>query len=353
MKKVKVLIVDDSVVFRSQIRQALEEIDWIEVVGVASQGRIALDKLKMSQTDLLILDLEMPEMNGIETLKELKKQTAPPKVIVFSSVSVSGAETTLEALSLGATDFVTKPKSFETDLNSSTQEKKSPKKILQDLLIPKIENFFMHNQPTFEHPRKEKKFEWKNFIAKAVVIGCSTGGPTVLESLFTNFKGPLPFPIFIVQHMPPIFTASLAERLQKISGIRTKEAQNNEVIEINTIYVAPGNFHMQIVEVNGQRKIVLNQNEQENSVRPAVDPLFRTAAQIYKSNCMGIILTGMGKDGLAGTKALRRAGNPVLIQSKETCVVFGMPGALYDESEYDEMSSPEGIKKILQSLLVG
>lgn len=357
MNKVKVLIVDDSVVFRSQIRTALEEYPWIEVVGVASNGRLALEKLKQSPIDLMTLDLEMPEMNGIETLTELNKLNSSTKVIVFSSTSVRGADTTLNALNMRASDFVAKPQNFEAEMNSldKSTERKTPKQVLQNLLIPKIENLFMQNQIVEKQLTKissieKKPYNWKNFIPKAIVLGCSTGGPSALEKIFLDFKGPIPCPIFIVQHMPPVFTASLADRIQRISGIPTTEAKHNEIIESNHIYVAPGNYHMELIESLGVRKIILNQNEQENSVRPAVDPLFRTAVNLYKSNCMGIILTGMGKDGYLGVKALRKAGNPVLIQNKESCVVFGMPGALFDDGEYDDIDNLEGIRQKIKTV---
>ncbi len=349
MAKVKVLIVDDSLVFRSQIRNALVEIPWIEVVGVASNGKIALEKLKNTQVDLMTLDLEMPEMNGIETLKQLNALNSSTKVIVFSSMSLQGAGTTLEALKIRASDFVAKPN--ENELQGTTTDK-NPKTVLQKLLVPKIENLFMDKDLVQISSEKIKKYNWNSFIPKAIVIGCSTGGPTALEKIFDQFKGPIPCPIFIVQHMPPIFTQSLAARIQKISGITTTEAIDNEVVESNHIYIAPGNFHMELIEVNGVRKISLNQNELENSVRPAVDPLFRTAAKVYKNNCMGLVLTGMGKDGLLGAKILRKLGNPILIQDKESSVVFGMPGALFIDSEFDEMQNLEGIRKILYQVFL-
>ncbi len=337
MKKVKVLIVDDSVVFRSQIRAALEAVDWIEVVGVAANGRIALDKIKQQNVDLLILDLEMPEMNGIQTLQELKNQTIQLKTIVFSSVSNRGAQITLDALSLGASDFVPKPD------GSGINHSGDPAQLLRELLLPKIEPLFKDLAVIGSGAKQISNFNWNQFSPKAIVIGCSTGGPTALETIFSKLKGPFLLPVLIVQHMPPVFTASLVARLSKICGVPGAEAVDGEMVLANKLYMAPGDFHMQVVMATDGLRVRLNQGPQECSVRPAVDQLFRSAAQVYRKECLGIVLTGMGKDGLVGGQLLRQQGNPIVIQERKSCVVFGMPGALYDASAYDDIQDLNSI----------
>jgi two-component system chemotaxis response regulator CheB len=187
---------------------------------------------------------------------------------------------------------------------------------------------------------------------KIIVIGSSTGGPTVLESIFSRITGPLRCPILIAQHMPPVFTASLAERIQKVSGIPTYEAKHNQVIDPGSIYVAPGNFHMRIKNENGVLITALDQGPLENSVRPAVDPLFQSAANLYGSGCLGIVLTGMGADGKLGAERIKETGGAVLIQSEESCVVFGMPGAVMAVGAYDQILSPDQIVEILRDKAV-
>ncbi len=344
MEKIRVLVVDDSVVFRSQLRSALEGVDWIDLVGVASNGRLAIEKLKSVEVDLVTLDLEMPEMNGIETLKEIRRLGLKTKVIVFSSLSKKGAQITLDALELGAIDFVTKPDGSLL----VTESLASPAILLRELLAPKIKELFKVPEVVKPRPVQSSSFSFRDFKPKVIVIGCSTGGPTALEKIFSGLRGPFSCPVLIVQHMPPIFTASLATRIGNLCGVPAAEGEDGEPICENRIYMAPGGYHMQIAK--GLR-IKLNQNEQENSVRPAVDPLFRTAAIEYPTGCLGIILTGMGRDGLAGCLALRAAKHPVIIQNRESCVVFGMPGAVYEASAYDSIQDLEQITQTLQNSL--
>jgi two-component system, chemotaxis family, protein-glutamate methylesterase/glutaminase len=346
MNTVKVLIVDDSVVFRSQIRAALDATSWIQVVGASANGRLALEKLKSNPVDLIILDLEMPEMNGIETLKELKILGLKTKVIVFSAISKRGAQITLEALDLGATDFVTKP---DGTLNSGNSIGASD--TLRNLLLPKIEGLFQTQMVAAKSEKRKLVRPLANLKPNAILIGSSTGGPTALEKIFSGLKGPFACPVLIVQHMPPVFTASLAQRISKLCGVPAGEGVDGEKVENNRIYIAPGNFHMQVIEKDGAPHISLNQQEQECSVRPAVDQLFRTAAKTYPLNCVAFVLTGMGKDGFEGALKLRESGNPIIIQNKESCVVFGMPGALFEASAYDDIQDLEEITATLKGFL--
>lgn len=340
LSKIKVLIVDDSVVFRTQIRSALESTEGVEVLGVAANGKIALEKMKVSIPDLMILDLEMPELNGIETLKEMKSLGLRTKVIVFSAVSQKGAQNTLDALNLGAVDFIPKPNGE----NNNT---------IQDLLIPKIQSLFelLPKESGHTSPLKLGSYNWRSFKPEAILIGSSTGGPNALEKIFSQLQGPFQCPVFITQHMPPVFTASLATRISKLCHVPAEEGKDGEVVTPNKIYIAPGNFHMQLQKKLGLIRISLNQQDPENSVRPAVDQMFRSAASIYSGTCLGLVLTGMGKDGLSGVQNLKQSNNPIVIQDKESCIVFGMPGAIFEAGLYDSIQNIEGITAILRQYL--
>lgn len=351
MKKVRTLIADDSVVYRSQIRAALSDLEGIEVVGAAPNGKLALEKLQQMQVDLLILDLEMPEMDGIQTLKEIALRKLVCKVLVFSSTSKRGAEGTLEALKLGASDFITKPGHSE---DGSIASESNPSLKIRSVLEPKIRAIFSELETLKEVKTPASvtqtypKLIWDLFNPKIIVIGSSTGGPTVLEHIFSQLAPPLRCPILIVQHMPPIFTAALAERLKKMSGISIQEATHGTVVDPNTVYIAPGDYHMSLSGNLDRTTILLNQGPLINSVRPAVDPLFESAASIFKNKCLGIVLTGMGCDGKVGSEKIKEAGGGVLIQSEKSCVVFGMPGAVMASGAYDKVLDPKEIIVMLQ-----
>lgn len=345
MAKIKVLIVDDSIVYRSQIKAALESMAEVEVAGSASNGKIALEKLTQVPVDLLILDLEMPEMNGIQTLSEINKRGIKVKTLVFSSISKRGSEITMDALKLGASDFVTKPGPGEIAGSN-------PAEAIKGLLAPKIRALFL-KMLELENKKQEivspyPKLIWDLISPQVVVIGSSTGGPTALEKLFSNLRGPLNCPILITQHMPPIFTATLAERLAKLSGIEVCEASHGMKVEKNKVYVAPGDYHMRLKGNIGQVEISLDQSEKIHAVRPAVDPLFISAAQIFKDRCLGVVLTGMGYDGRDGCVEIKKNHGAVVIQSEESCVVFGMPGAVKSVGAYDKIEPLEKIIEIIQ-----
>lgn len=354
-RKIKVLIVDDSVVYRSQLRNAISTLDYCEVVAVASNGKMAIERLSQSAIDLMILDLEMPEMNGLETLQEISKRGYSVKVLLFSSHSKRGAEITMDALRAGASDFVPKP---GAEFHGADVGSDPAKKIL-DLIKPKIEALFgdLQGTATQAQPRFEQspsagqaypKILWETVRPKVVVIGSSTGGPTALEKLFSEVSGPISAPVLIAQHMPPIFTATLAERLKKLLGIEVHEGRHGELIQPNHVYVAPGDFHMTLVKTPAGVAISLDQGPHENFVRPAVDPLFRTAAEIYGVGCLAVILTGMGSDGKNGCVAVKDRGGAVMIQDKESCVVFGMPGAVHAIGAYDLMGDTSALATVLR-----
>lgn len=356
MSVIKVLIADDSVVYRSQIKGAFADIAGTEVVGTSSNGRLALQRLQQGHVDLLILDLEMPELDGLGTLRELVQlqQKISCKVLVFSSQSKRGAEITLEALRLGASEFVTKPSAL-VSLDETDSKNLTPSQKIKNILEPKVRALFPQLQSaevspgkTLTHQNSYVRVIWDLFTPEMVVIGSSTGGPTVLEKIFSDIAPPLRCPVLIAQHMPPVFTASLAERLAKLSGIAVVEASHETPIIANTVYIAPGDFHLRLGGASSEPKMFLDQGPLIHSVRPAVDPLFESAAAIFKNKCLGIVLTGMGADGKVGAERIKEFGGAVIIQDESSCVVFGMPGAVQSSGAYDKIMTPTEIARFLQ-----
>lgn len=351
---IRVLVVDDSIVFRSQITASLKDIPGVEVVGSAPNGRIALQKIEQSSVDLITLDMEMPELNGIDTLKELRAKGHKTKVIVFSSQTTRGAEKALEALREGADDVVAKPEGDGLNFESALDA-------IKESLVPKILQFINKGSDSSKSESRLpsiKSFpniisetyraDLETFIPNAIVIASSTGGPNALDVIFGKFKGAnFRKPIFIVQHMPPVFTEILAKRLAEISGLNVLEAKDGELVSPGHVRICLGDFHMKLIKTDSLIKIHLNKDPQRNSVRPAADFLFESAADIYQKKCLGIVLTGMGEDGAQGAQALRKLGGAVMIQNKESCVVFGMPGAVYAANDYDGIGDLEKISKLI------
>ncbi len=348
-KKIKVLIVDDSVLFRTQLQKALGQIQDLEVVGTAKNGKIALEKIKELSPELCILDIEMPEMDGLTTLKNIKTLGYKTKVIMFSSHSLDGAEKTLDAMTVGAIDFLAKP--------SLSNINADPSELIKNTVMPKIKSIFkigdyqaLDPVPVSKIKLPKIDFNWSTFNPEILVIASSTGGPNALIEFFTELKVDVPFPIVIAQHMPPLFTASLAERLGRLSNKDAAEAKNGEILKANQIYVVPGDYHLVLTGTKAETIVLLNQGPHRNFVRPCADFLFESAANIYKSNVLSVVLTGMGRDGCDGALAVKEKNGAVLIQSQETCAVFGMPGAVYNTNQYDFIDSPRNIAKKVESI---
>ena len=326
MPKARVLIVDDSTVIRRLLSDALAEDPEIEVVATAANGRIALAKLDQVNPDVVTLDIEMPEMDGLETLVELRKTHPQLPVIMFSTLTQRGAVATLDALSRGASDYVTKP----ANVGSVTAAKQSVK----DDLIPKIKALCRVDRPRPAAPPVQRlpvaaRATPSTRTPPAIIaIGVSTGGPNALTEIFRHLPGDLPVPIVIVQHMPPLFTKYLAERLSHVAAMPVHEARAGEKREPGHAWLAPGDFHLAVERTPAGVVTRLHQAPPENSCRPAVDVLFRSVAEIYGAGALGLILTGMGYDGLRGCEAIAAAGGRVLAQDEATSVVWGMPGAV-------------------------
>lgn len=329
---IKLLIVDDSAFMRRIISDIVDEIEGIEVIGIARNGLEALEKIPKLKPDLITLDIEMPKLNGIETLKRIKEFYEIP-VIMLSSLT--GTDVTIEALQVGAFDFIEKPVDLKSNLNNFKEEFEG-----------KIRSIFASKD--IKRVKKVQIGDCKDCNdIKAVVIAASTGGPKALVSLISKLPARIRVPIFIVQHMPKGFTASLANRMNNESKVKVVEAQEGMPIESNTVYLAPGDFHMTL----DNRKISINSAHKLHGVRPAADYLFKSAAEIYKENLLGIVLTGMGKDGTDGMARIKECGGYNIAQSEESCVVYGMPGSAVSKGVVDEILDLEEISLRLNKLI--
>ena len=328
MPKIRVLIVDDAVVVRRIVSDVLTADPELEVVGTAANGRIALAKITQVNPDVITLDVEMPEMDGLETLAAIRKQYPRLPVIMFSTLTQRGAATTLDALSLGATDYVTKP----ANVGSVAAAQQS----LREQLIPKIKVFCGKAERCAPTPLKVSETVPRSLpplrtaraggVVDVVAIGVSTGGPNALAELVPALPADFPVPIVIVQHMPPVFTRLLAERLGSQSSLQINEATHGEEVRAGHVYVAPGNYHMIVKREGPVIRVQTNQESPENSCRPAVDVLFRSVADVYGAGSFGVVLTGMGQDGLRGCARIREAGGQNIAQDEASSVVWGMPG---------------------------
>ncbi len=332
-EQIRVLVVDDSVVIRRLVTHALEEDAEIAVVGTASNGSIALQRIPQYNPDVLTLDIEMPEMDGLETLRRLRRDYPQLRVIMFSTLTERGAAVTLEALTLGASDYVTKA-SNEGSLDRSMAR-------LREELIPKIKQFFIlpgrtrpatTPEPAQVHgsllSRSKPVSQSTCVRPKVVAIGVSTGGPTALGTILPQLPAEFPLPILLVQHMPPLFTRFLAERLCTSCRLPVKEATQGDPVAAGKILIAPGDFHMKVAANGAEARVFLDQSPPQNSCRPSVDALFSSIGETYGGAVIAVILTGMGQDGLRGAEILKTQGASILAQDEASSVVWGMPGAV-------------------------
>jgi two-component system chemotaxis response regulator CheB len=322
---IRVLIVDDSVVVRGVISSLLGADPDLEVAGTAADGRIALEKLSRTKPDVVLLDIEMPVMNGFETLKELRKRNPRLPIIMFSSLTERGAAATLDALLLGANDYVSKPG------GTAMRDAAAGRQAIREELIPKIKQF----APTPPERRAAQAAtpipaQTRRPVARGridvVAIGVSTGGPKALSQLLPLFVPGCPVPTLIVQHMPPMFTSHLAKRLSREFDLHAREGDDGLELQPGQVYLAPGGYHMRIKRVIDRVRIQLNQDPPENACRPSADVLFRSVAEAYGAAALAVVLTGMGDDGLRGCRQLHELGGPILVQDEPSSVVWGMPG---------------------------
>jgi two-component system, chemotaxis family, protein-glutamate methylesterase/glutaminase len=321
MLPVQVLIVDDSVIVRKVLCDALASAAEIKVAGTASSGAIALAKIPQLNPDVITLDIEMPGLNGIQTLTEIRKLYPKLPVIMFSTLTERGAAITLEALSLGASDYATKPSNSDSLAGAMEQ-------VRQELVV-KITSLVGRNGHTIpERASIPLKAKTGSQQINILAIGTSTGGPNALAAVVPQLPADFPVPVVVVQHMPPLFTRLLAERLNSCSALAVHEGEAGKALRPGQVWIAPGDYHLSVARKGTEVVLKLNQEAPENSCRPAVDVLFRSVAQVYGPNALGVVMTGMGSDGARGAMHIREAGGEIMAQDEASSVVWGMPGAV-------------------------
>ena len=352
MRRIRAMVVDDSSAVRRLLVEILGSDPEVEVVGAASNGREALEALDRVWADIIILDVEMPEMSGPAVLAALGRRARRPKVIVFTSFGRRAAQATLEALALGASDFVAKPS--QTGSADASREK------IRSELLPRIhalcdparseqtpaeappappiaiavaqaEPPAADSAPAAVSPAATfaRRRSWEaagRGAPQILAIGASTGGPAALTALLSALPADFPLPIVVAQHLPAAFTALFAERLASHTGLRVCEAKNGAPLEPGAVHIAPGDHHLEVSGLPGSASVRLHQGPRENSCRPAVDVLFRSLAATFGASTLAVVLTGMGQDGLLGARALHAVRASLIAQDEATSVVWGMPG---------------------------
>lgn len=325
-----VLVVDDSAIYRSLVQGCLREIPGVRCVGSAPDGRRAIEMAGQLAPDVVLLDIEMPVLDGVAALPELQQAAPAAGIIMVSSLTTKGADVTMSALQGGAFDFVTKP------------EVRSGEDGFAALRAPLARAI-----AAFRESRRgwgeRQAFSTSQAPVKLpevdiAVIGVSTGGPSALAQLIPRLSGELAVPVLVVQHMPPRFTASLADSLDRKSGLRVREAAAGLVPGAGDVLIAPGGLHL-VVESGPEPYLVFSDAEPVNAFKPSVDVLFQSATRAYSGRVLSVVMTGMGADGLAGVEAVRAAGGYCLAQDEESCAVYGMPRAVIEGGQADEVVS--------------
>lgn len=344
-RMMRCLVVDDSALYRKVVRDVLATFPDVEVVGVASDGRQAIEGITSLRPDLITLDLEMPHLNGIGVLKELQKQQIDVAAIMVSAFTASGANTTNEALRLGAFDFILKP--------SGGSIEESVAQLRRDL-EPKIRATRLRrvgpSRPAPAPPRtpapplssrpQSQPLRLRLPVRKpsVVAIAVSTGGPQALTQLLPKLPANFPVPVLIVQHMPPMFTKSLADDLNRRCALSVSEASQGQLVRTGEVLIAPGGKQMRVAQSAAGPVIQLTDDPPERNCKPAADFLFRSVASVYGARAVGVVLTGMGDDGAQGAEKLKQAGASILAQDEASCVVYGMPKAVADRGLVDLVS---------------
>jgi len=339
MEPIKVLVVDDSVVIRRLLTAVLDAEPGIEVVGYSTNGQLALLKIEQLEPDVVSLDVMMPVMDGIECMREIRKRWKDLPVIMFSSLTEEGAAVTMEALEAGANDFVTKPWQTEGFADSVNQVSDALIQRIRALHRPKGGAASADPIPDPAAVRAplptQARAHAPGRSIEAIVIGASTGGPNALNELFLSLPADLGVPILITQHMPPMFTKLLAERLNKRSDLQVREASDGDIVLPGQVLIAPGDFHMRVKRSGTSIVVALDQSEPVHSCRPAVDPMFASAREVWGAGTMAIVMTGMGQDGAEEAAKIAKDGGQVLVQDEATSVVWGMPGTVAQSGAAD------------------
>lgn len=346
--KIQVLIVDDSEVYRLFLREALSKEADIEIVSLASNGRLALPRVNHYKPDIVLLDYDMPEMDGLEAIPEIKRLSPSSRIIMFSAHTTKGARLTLQALQLGADDFITKPAG---SLGGSVADDVRTK------LLERIRAFAANRQTKVDPLPAKPTLRAKPPTSAArryryCLIGISTGGPPALRKLFKLIPASIRGSILVVQHMPPLFTAQLAESLNEDSQLKILEAKGGEIVQPATVYIAPGGKQMRMVEQTGSAaKIIVTESDPAELCKPSVNILFNSAAEFCAEQSLAVIMTGMGEDGYLGMRNLSQKGAYLMAQSAEDCVIFGMPAKPVRDGIVQEVHTVEGIAERITEYL--
>lgn len=347
-RTIRVLVVDDSAFMRKTISAILNEAEDLEVVATARDGLDAVKKVTDYRPDVITLDIEMPRLEGLQTLGYIMSE-CPTPVVMVSAYTESGAETTMKALEYGAVDFVCKPSGpISLDLEKVAQELVSKVRLAAQVDVTRLKFLEVERLQSGVGSAQAR-------VAgrQVVVIASSTGGPRALYDIIPNLPADLPAAVLVVQHMSQGFTKMLADRMDRVSRLRIKEAEDGEPVLAGHAYFAPGNYHMGVESEAGREIIRLNQAPPRNSVRPSADVTLESVVKLYGANSLAVILTGMGHDGTAGARLLKQAGGRVLVQDEASCVVFGMPGSVLDAGLADAVlplnAIPEHIVREVQS----
>ena len=342
-RRIRVLVVDDSALMRKLIPQMLAADESIDVVGTAMDGTFCLKKIEELKPNVVTLDLEMPAMNGIDTLKEIMRRQPVP-VIVFSSHSTEGATVTMKALGLGAFDFVPKPRDASAHMAETAKELISKVKAAAECkLKPRI---------LAGSPLRTEKISPSSGTAptRVVAIGISTGGPQAMEYVLSQLPGDFPGSVVVVQHMPEGFTDMFARRLDEICSLRVKEAQSGDLLQAGRVLICPGSRHIKVKRLPLGDIVVLSDEPHVNGHRPSAEVLFRSVAAEFKNQAIGVLMTGMGDDGADGLGAIKKAGGMTIAQSEESCVVFGMPKAAIERGHVVRVVALDVMSSTLQAL---
>jgi two-component system chemotaxis response regulator CheB len=356
-KPIRVLIVDDTITYRKIVGDVLAGIPGVEVVGAAANGRIALQKIEQLRPDLLTLDLEMPEMDGLDVLRHLHQAGGEVQAIMLSGANTYGANMTMTALKLGAFDFVPKPACDTAEKNVEQLRHELGGKI-QAFVRSKHVHTILHGTvpatphiPTPPRPTKENppvrqiqcRPDINAYRPEVVALGISTGGPASLTQMLPRLPASLGVPVLIVQHMPPMFTKSLADDLNRRCALRVCEAGDGQPVSPNTVLIAPGGKQMKVERWSGHITVHITDDPPENSCKPSVDYLFRSVSQVFGAKAVGVIMTGMGNDGTRGCREMKEQGAMIIAQDEATCVVFGMPKGPIEEGVADVIAPLDNI----------
>ncbi len=343
--KTKVLVVDDSAFMRRVITDMINEDASLEVIDTARNGREAIEKVKSLHPDVVTMDVEMPVMDGLDALKAIMAE-CPVPVLMLSSVTKEGADATIRSLELGAVDFITKPSSIFKVNTDDVRDKLHEKiKVVKKARMRSVSNMTKtvgrkaRIEPSVsQRPQSVSKPKHSGTLKKIIAIGTSTGGPRALQSVIPMLPGNLDASVVVVQHMPPGFTKSLADRMNAMSELNVKEAENNDVLEPGWVYIAPGDHHLRVIQDRNGYRINLGDDPPVTGHRPSVDAMMYSIADLGTENIIGVIMTGMGADGAKGLVNIKQMNKAhIIAQDEESCVVFGMPKSAIAEGVVDRV----------------